>query len=807
MRARIEEIQDIVENAQEKKKCAALRDRSEALNRFARSFLDRYEAVKQSRGWLDFDDLIAATDALLNTAEMAEWVLYKLDGGIDHILVDEAQDTSPKQWSVIAALEAEFTAGAGARQLDRTLFVVGDKKQSIFSFQGADPEGFGTSRARFARRLENVGGQLETVDLTYSFRSAEPILSLVDTVFAADEIGALGGPTRHRAMPDRPGRVEVWEFDPGAGKTEDPKTLAVVDRLAKDNPVPKLARDVAAHIGDLIGQTIPSRDGPRAVEPGDILVLVRGRTSPFFTTLIDALKAAGVPVAGADRLKIRDDIAVKDLLSTLRFLAADFDDLALAEALRSPLFGVSEADLYALAHGREGRLWERLASGKRHQDVAGRLTDLRNAVDFLRPYEILEKILLDQGGRARLVARLGSECEDAVDELLGQALQYEQSETPSLDGFLNWLGARDITVKRDMDGGRNEVRVMTVHGAKGLEAPIVIVPDVQAPRVSGVQSVTLVEGMPVWTPKSKDMPEPLKHLKDARTRSERQEHLRLLYVALTRAETWLIVCGAGSTNSQDIRWHTLVSDSLSGLDPKEETIAGRKAAVLESPSWPRERRERSAPEPKEPPALPDWQSRRAPPYIDARRNRIAPSGAEGTHALPGEYDGAWTREDALARGTLMHELIEHLPGLPIDRRPDVAERLSQHARDRDTIRDEAARVIEDPSLAWLFAPDTLREVAISARTDRGHVVGRIDLLSVQGDRVVAVDVKSNRILPASPAEIPSAILAQMGAYAAALDTLYPDRSVEMAILWTNGPLWMPLPHDLVTEAFKNPTSS
>ena len=777
-----------------------------ALHRFADSFLHRYDEAKSRRGWLDFDDLIRATDRLLNTADMAEWVLYKLDGGIDHILVDEAQDTSPEQWSVIRAIEAEFTSGEGARDIDRTLFVVGDQKQSIFSFQGADPAGFGTSRDRFQQRLSDTGSRLETVDLAHSFRSAEPILTLVDRVFAEGADSALGGPTLHRAMPGRPGRVEVWAFDAVSDRESVGEVLTVRDRLAKDDPVPRLARDLAAHIAGMIGQTIPGRDGPRQVRPGDILVLVRGRTGPFFHTLIDALKGRGVPVAGADRLRIRDEIAVKDLISALRFLTADFDDLALAEALRSPIFGLTEADLFRLAHRREGRLWDALKRSN-HAAAVATLSELRGAVDFSRPYEILEKILLDHGGRAKLVARLGAECEDAIDELLGQALQYEQSETPSLDGFLNWLGARDIDVKRNMEAGRDEVRVMTVHGAKGLEAPIVIVPDVRVPMF-GRQTPTVmdIDGLPVWTPKSNDMPEALQAAKDARKAAEEEEHLRLLYVALTRAETWLVVCGAGSTNSEEQRWHAKVRQVMDNLGAVDHQEGERQASVIQSPDWPEAPAVDGVTAIDPVPRKPDWSKRRPPPLPTPPRV-ILPSDLGEGHALPGEYDGERTADEAMARGSLIHALVEHLPMIAKERREVLAQRLAPTGIDWQEALDEAARTVDAPEFRWLFAEDALREVAFSAQPAGGaRIAGRIDLLHVSGSRVLAIDVKSNRIVPEAPTACPGAILAQMGAYSEALRTMYPNHTVELAILWTAGPVLMDMPHDLVTDAFRNATS-
>ncbi|MFV2002169.1 MAG: double-strand break repair helicase AddA, partial [Paracoccaceae bacterium] len=446
-----------------------------ALHEFAAVFLAKYETRKAARGWLDFDDLIGRARALLSDPATAQWVLFRLDGGIDHILVDEAQDTSPRQWDIIRLLAQEFSAGLGASpEVARTLFIVGDLKQSIFSFQGADPEAFDRMRLHFSSRIRAAGQPFFEGSLDHSFRSSPAILGLVDATFAEPADQGVATAPRHIAFHrDLPGRVDLW---PPVAKSVTPEPGAWFDpgdRLGARDHHLELARKIAEQIAEMQKSgALTDKDGKaRPIRFGDFLILVQ-RRSQLFHQIIRACKSRGLPVAGADRLKIAGELAVKDLSALLGFLALPEDDLSLAAALRSPLFALSEAALYDLAHTRhEKRLWPALVRRQSEFSKAFEtLSALRNRADFDRPFELLERILTRHGGRAALVARLGSEAEDGIDAMLDQAIHYERTEPASLTGFLVWLGATEIEIKRRPDAAGERIRVMTTHGAKGLES-------------------------------------------------------------------------------------------------------------------------------------------------------------------------------------------------------------------------------------------------------------------------------------------------------------------------------------------------
>ena len=416
----------------------------------------------------------------------------RLDGGIDHILVDEAQDTSPEQWTVVERLTAEFTAGESERL--RTLFVVGDPKQSIYSFQGADIQVFEARRDQFERDFDAVDRPMAMLDLQFSFRSSPAILGAVDAVFADDGGIALGQESAHRAFHSgRPGRVDLWPVPETPERPEDAPWEDPVDQLAPDaastRVAAEIARQVALMLDPVSGASIETRESVRRVQPGDILILVQGRKSPLFGEIIRALKAAELPVAGADRLRLAAELAVKDIRAMLNFLATPEDDLSLAGLLRSPLIGLDEDALYRLAHGRKRGeyLWTRLRASD-HGAALALLSDMMDRSE-LRPFDLISRLLNRHGGRERLLARLGPEAEDGIDELLTQALAYERTEVPSLTGFLVWLSADDVEVRRQPGSGADLIRVMTVHGSKGLESPVVILPDTKKKRRPNPPSV------------------------------------------------------------------------------------------------------------------------------------------------------------------------------------------------------------------------------------------------------------------------------------------------------------------------------
>ncbi|WP_290741546.1 double-strand break repair helicase AddA [Amaricoccus sp.] len=776
-------------------------EKSVALNRFARVWLAALAERKAARGLLDFDDLVDRAAGLLSRPDVAAWVLWRLDGGLDHVLVDEAQDTSPAQWRVIEAVSGEFFAGHGARvDARRTIFVVGDEKQSIYSFQGADPAAFGAMRDRFARMLDDMGDALARCDLLWSFRSAQPILGVVDATFAGPAGAGLARARHEPIAPDAPGRVELWPFLPRPERVDEGPWHSPALPPAPEDPVEALARRIASTIRGWLAarRALPGTNRP--IAPGDVTILVQ-RRGAVFDAVIRALKRADVPVAGADLLRVGAELAVRDLLAALRVVATEADDLSLAALLRSPLGGMSEAGLFRLAHARTGPLWRALEADPDALPIREALADLRAQADFLRPFELLQRLLVRHDARRLLVARLGTEAEDGIDALLDQALAYEQVEPPSLTGFLAFMDREEVAVKRRMDEAADQVRVMTVHGAKGLESEIVILPDTAARQESGGLLPQVLRlggeggGFAGWRVNKDEAPRVIADAEARRKADAAAENNRLLYVALTRARTWLIVAGAGAVGPDS--WHALVRDGMTRAGAADEPSPDGPALVL-SHRW-SGGPAAGAPAPRRGPeaALPDWARRRPPPPATAPPS-VSPSGLGGAHALPGE---GLDEAVALARGSALHLLLEALPGRPQAEWPALAARLAPSAG--ADVLEEASALVADPALAFLFGPDALAEVDVSAplaALGGARMLGRIDRLVVAPDHVLAVDFKSNRVEPAAPEATPEAILRQMGAYAAALAAIWPGRRVETAVLWTRSRRLVRLPSGLVAAA-------
>lgn len=805
-----------VSGARSSLRAAAVAKRTCALYRFGRAFIDEYDARKQSRGWLDFDDLILRTRGLLHDSSMAQWVLYKLDGGIDHILVDEAQDTSPAQWAVISRLTEEFFAGMGAREVDRTLFVVGDEKQSIYSFQGADPAEFGRMHDRFERYLEDLDKPLVDSALNYSFRSSQAILRLVDIVIGNSDKISLSLEVGHNAFhADLPGRVDLWPFidksvDEDLPDWSDPSFPGL-----PDDPVAVLAARIADAIAHIVhsGTKIKTKEGPRAVRFGDVLILVQ-RRSEIFHEIIRALKDRGLPVAGADRLRVGGELAVRDITSLLRFLVTPEDDLSLAETLRSPLFGLSEQDIFSLAHGRKGFLWQALRA--RHGEFGtarAMLEDLLGQTDYLRPYELIERVLIRHRGRENLIARLGREAEDGIDALLDLALAFEHEETPDLTGFLGWFDADETQIKRPVDAEPTDIRVMTVHAAKGLESAIVILPDTAQRRPPQSSEVMISEnGIALWRPVATEMPRILRPALEQGTRKREEERMRLLYVAMTRAEHWLIVCGAGDRGKDGKCWYEQARVALEEAGSSPVRFMGEEVLRYEPIPWGdgvAEQGDTTRPETAA--DLPEWMQNPAP-AVPRTPEILSPSDLGGAKAL-GVGEDVEADDSAMRRGRNLHLLLQHLPGSDPEKWRARAVRLLCSAPDAapdaefDALLGEVVPIISSPDHAFLFAKNTLAEVPVTAQVAGQAIMGIIDRLVISPQRILVVDFKSNADVPARAEATPEGILRQMGAYATAMEQVYPNHRVETAILWTKTGELMALPHEIVTQALGRVTAS
>lgn len=801
----------------------------------ADALIGQYEQLKRARGFLDFNDLIQRTVHLLARSDVGPWVQYKLDRGIDHILIDEAQDTSPPQWEIVRKLAEEFFAGHGAREgVRRTIFAVGDEKQSIYSFQGAEPSAFTETGMMFEQVIPGNGGQFMRIKLERSFRSTEDVLRAVDLVFSRPEVAKgvtyYQEPIEHKAIRENaPGYVEVWSpLSPITVEEPDDWTEPIDHASA---PAVRLAEVIAERIKTWLRDDILEGKG-RKIRAGDIMVLVRKRDR-FVHALSRALKNRGIAVSGADRLRLTSHIAIQDLVALGRFLIQPQDDLSLAAVLKSPIFGLDDDDLFDIAYGRGdlslfAALKKKAETDARLSGIVSALLEWQSNAVFMPVYEFYASILTGTperaGARKRFVARLGLEANDVLDEFLSFCFTAEKTGLLGLEAVLATLEGAAPEIKREMDQSRDEIRIMTVHAAKGLEAPVVFLVD---PGSAAITSAHLPDLLPfklrdrgitgfLWR-KGKDLTNSvMKDLEAEVKQKAEEEYRRLLYVGMTRAEDRLIVCGYHGARPSKDTWHSMVLAAFEGQpgtetrdDPQEcaPVLRFRVTPVPETVSAVAEGEggQAEAPEP-----LPAALLQPLPP-APAVPKPLSPSSAglliEGDREIvpspvspvlgPAQQPGF-----ALERGTAIHKLLQYLPEFPVER-PEAVTRdyleragASWPAGEVEKAARAVLTILNDPQFAPIFAPGSRAEVSVMGKLRLGSteraISGKVDRLAVTEDRVLIVDYKTNRPAPARAEEVPPAYVAQLALYAELIKPLYPDKKVVAAVLFTETPILIEL---------------
>lgn len=822
---------------------SALAERSIALMQIGLPVIDAYSREKRLRGALDFDDLIAHTHRLLTSSNAAEWVLFKLDGGLTHLLLDEAQDTSPPQWALINAIVQEFQSGLGGERLaePRTQFVVGDPKQSIYSFQGADQQKFEAERQSFVRREEIVSEAesrpINLPEMAMSFRSTPEVLRFVDEVRARVPLSEAATdplpPPDANLKPHAPrrsnqaGRVELWPLElPSPSEAEDNAWTTPTDHVPADAPRRRLARNIARDVRSMLdrGESVWREQRDRSwqrysVRPEDILILVRSRNE-LFDALIESLKQENIPVAGADRLRLLDNLGVQDCLNLIRFALQPSDDLTLAEILRGPFCGLVDDDqhLFALAHGRgqDETLWQSLT--KADDPIfqsAKQFCQALIANRHLPAFEFLMRALTerdqrDLSGWDKLIQRLGEPVRDPVQALVSGALGYDMTQARSLQVFLADTERRDTVLKRELGEPGDAVRVMTVHGAKGLQSPIVILPDTTSATKSVSDALFFSEdGVPLYSPSSRTDAKATAALRDAANADAERESRRLLYVALTRASDRLIIAGAGLRNSTSghaksswYRWCLTAMRGLLGDDTDEDLPEARLSygddPVVAGPVSKAQSQQ---------PAAPDWLNRPAPAAYPPQRLAAPSRLTEDQSAVSVPFGSG--RKAALRRGRLIHALLQTLPEIDNETREDTGRRFLEREpeitpAEIDEMLSLTLKTLDDPQFAGVFAPGGRSEAAVVGTLPGGQMVnGRVDRLIIREHEVLVIDYKTDRPAPKSATEVERAYTVQLAAYRAVLADIYPDRPIRCALLYTDGPRLIELEGQVMSESLNS----
>lgn len=734
-----------------------------------------YQKQKIHRCVLDYDDLIIQTQKLLAQPGIASWVMYKLDGGIDHLLIDEAQDTSTAQWEIIQSLTEEFFTSDKSY---RTVFVVGDAKQSIYSFQGASPHEFLRLKNHFAQLSQGSGQNWREITLDLSYRSTTAILEIVDDVFASPQnkqgVSFNDEAVVHRAFRENhPGLVELWPLmGPHEEDKEDlyEKWCLPLERVDRITPQSRLANHLADEIEKwlLSKRILPSTRMP--IQPRDILILV-GKRTVLVQEIIRSLKKRNIPVSGADRLVLTDHIAIMDLLALGQFVLLPEDDLTLACVLRSPLIGMSEDDLFSLAHGRTGPLWASLSLKAKENAVFEEallwLKACLRQADLSPVYEFYHWVLSEGEGRRRFLSRLGHEPEDVLEEFLAQSLAYDHLHIGSLQEFIHFMSHQSREIRRDTSHTvHNQVRIMTIHGSKGLQAPIVILPDTAESEAGKPDLILWAEDLVMLRPTQLQDTAATRYFKTKASEAEAEERRRLLYVALTRAQDCLYV--GGWTSKKDLPddcWYRILQNTLNlkcGTHYFSQGYHEQISDFVETEPSPTSS------------VLPAWA------YTQ-------PTGA--IRKENGLKEKKPLSCAAMERGILIHQFFEFLPQLPQNRRYEAACRivkkeklnLSEWEKDIQAVLD----ILDSSVFREIFGPLGLAEVPVSGVVDGVPFQGRIDRLLVTSDTVTIVDYKtdSNPLLNT----VPSAYVKQLESYATALQLIYPNHQMRKLILWTTGP--------------------
>jgi ATP-dependent helicase/nuclease subunit A len=799
-------------------------DASKALISIGAALIESYEEIKLQRGRLDYDDLIERASGLLNSPSGVSWVHYKLDGGIEHVLVDEAQDTSPDQWRVVEEITSEFYAGAGRHEdvaeMARTMFAVGDEKQSIYSFQGADPAMFGEMRDRFGERAKAVERMWRSVEMAQSFRSSEAILDVVDAVFDSEEarqgLSFDGRKIEHlSARTGQAGRVTLWsKEEPQEDDGEDVPWDVPVDYLPVDSPEGRVAARIAGTIKGWIDNDVILPAQGRPVRPGDVLILVQKRRQ-FAQLMVAALKQASIPVAGRDRMILPEQLVVQDLIALGRLTLLPDDDLNTATVLKGPLVGLDEDALFDLAHGRDGLLIDALRERQNERDDFSaawhKISIWRARAGFMQPFEFFALILRGEHGEKALLRALGPDAAEPIEDFLSAAIDYERDHVPSLEGFLHWLQTGASEVKRDLEQGRNEVRVMTVHGAKGLQSEIVFLADacsVPAAQTDDKISWFGDQQIPIWPVVSENHTTALKALKKERRQATIEEYRRLLYVAMTRAKDQLYITGftGKRTAAKETSWYDMVAEAIEPLGESAIEDHGQESIIFE-------KTQSSDPDGQALPEdafllaspIPDWAvtAPRAEPLPPKPLSPSRPDDEEPPIRSPLSSDD----ENRFKRGLAVHVLMQTIPDLEPDKRVSAVKKYLARpghgfsADLQDKITNEVMALFDDPTLSVLFGLNSQAEVPIvgTIETPAGPrvVSGQIDRLVDTGSEILIIDYKTNRPAPTDPAKVPEVYLRQMATYRAALQMIFENREVRPVLLWTDGPKWMELQDKLL----------
>jgi len=771
----LEQIQHQIYSLDQAERGKHIENYSKLLSILSANIIKAYEAYKASKGLLDYDDLIIYSSNLLKSSSAKEWVLYKLDGGIDHLLVDEAQDTSASQWQIIDAMIEEFYAGNSTEtDKNRTVFVVGDEKQSIFSFQGADVASFAHMNKLLKQKMTDGGKHFEDVNLEISYRSAGEILEVVHQVFdkIRKQMPALFTATLTQLTPFRSkhtGSVELWPLCIADNNDENFWNIAThLDN--QDSTKSTLAKKISSYIkAQLASNRILPSTG-RAISCSDFMILFRKRDE-LTHEVIKALKVDNIEVTGLDRISLHENLAVLDLLSVAKFALNTEDDLNLAALLKSPLIGLTEQKLYDIATSRKKlSIWQYIQSNDKYNltDKLNIFIDLFNHSDVSNFFQYIVDIL---GYRESLNANCGLDSNDAIDELLYACNDFASQESTSIQKFIFWIENYNSSIKRD-NNSTDKVKIMTLHASKGLQAPFVILCDTNN-IPSNSDRFLFVNGQALSAKNSTYVPDYYKLLKDEKQAKAYAEYLRLLYVGMTRAEDHLIICGyQGGKSLPDNCWYQLVRSKLT--DIATPMADGTLIYGTADTSYIAENNVAPIKTNRE---VFTAKAQTSLTYREVHTSR--------TVASP------LSDRDPMGYGLVFHKILEDslnakninmMDSHPLITTLDPKSQNRMHAGIKKIIDNKKFRSL-------IQGKDIKTEITLGSNINNKIHIGRIDLMLITPSEVIIVDYKSDKSPPSREKNIPDSYYQQLLVYKKMVKEIYPTQTISTMILWLeNGTL-------------------
>ena len=790
--------------------------KTEELKKFGRVLNVKYEKKKLNSNGLDYTDLLEKTSTLIAKDGMVSWVKFKIDSAISHILVDESQDVAPIQWDIINQIAGEFFDDQSINNNSRSIFIVGDDKQSIYSFQGAVPETFQKVRSFYSKRLIGVGSKLDESELRHSYRSSSIILNFVNKIFGNPTTLGVNKFPIHIGKKDLPGRIEIW---PNFQKPKEKKELVAWWESFSCQTFTEnqrsFAKELAKEVSVIVNEAfVPEEHADelisRRVEPKDILILFRSR-GPLFYEIILELKRSGLPVMGADRFRLNDDIAIKDLMSILKFLDNPLDDLSLAEALKSPIFNIDENTLFQISYNRSGTLWENFLKLFPNKNVTKELKILISKVDKLTVYQIIEFILVENEGIEKFVNRLGQEVKDVLEEFISFVLEYEKNNIPSISSFIDWFFRNNIEVKRQTVSQINLIKVMTVHAAKGQESPIVILPDSMQHSTSANSSkiVKTKDGF-FFRQDKNERANIISEIEDESKNSKQLEENRLLYVALTRAKYWLIICGQGKSTEDswyqkclsaykkmpDVGSKNLNENMLDKIILSDNWVDGTKQYLNYKNNYSSNNLGKIDFPLEAPGSI--RQKSGYPSKLGQDFNEIKVSSIEEAPISD--------PENSLELGVFIHKLLENLSKVENSKRESIALNIANinfPYLKKDQVRtaiEEAISLMQMEENKRFFTGSARFEVPIIGNLKGfGELSGKLDCLLINRDKIEIVDFKTDRSPPKIYKEVKPNYIMQIAAYAGIIQGIFPKHSVFAYLLWTKSKILMPISKDLQKE--------